>query len=126
MNGMKNSHLRLQPSDESEANIDAIRPCPIHVFVTIEIFGSLLTGFLSKANANTIGIAPRIVNRIIPGIRKFWKGEWSNIDKGIPNNLPDGEMINTPPPHKAPNPYKADKSNSTFLEVCVFIIASKF
>jgi hypothetical protein len=79
----------------------------------------LYSGFLIKAAASTIGIIPSIVNKIIPGNKKLLNGEFSNKDKGIPNSLPDGEMINTLPPNIAPNPRNINKIISRFLIVMI-------
>jgi hypothetical protein len=69
---------------------------------------------------------PRTVNKIMPGIKKLWKGECSKRNRGIPNNFPDGEAISTPPPKIAPDPSRANKSKSTFLELKTFIAFPAF
>ena len=65
---------------------------------------------------------PSKLNKIIPGIKKLLKGELSNIERGIPNILPEGEIINTPPPKIAPNPRNNNKKSSEFLVVFIFIM----
>ena len=69
-----------------------------------------------------MGANPNTINKIIPGIKKLLKGEFSNIDKGIPNSLPDGEIINMVPPKIAPNPRIANKKMRRFLIAFVFIV----
>ena len=67
-------------------------------------------------NAHTIqqGIMPSTLNKIIPGIKKLVNGELTNIDRGIPNNSPDGEIIKTPPPKIAPIPRRHSKKSRMF------------
>jgi hypothetical protein len=60
---------------------------------------------LNKAQTVKIGKIPNTKNKMIPGMRKFEKGEFFRMDKGNPpNKLPDGEMINVPPPPIALTP----------------------
>jgi hypothetical protein len=59
---------------------------------------NLNSGFFIKAIDTPIGTIPRKLNKIIPGIKKLVKGELSNMDKGIPNKFPDGDIISTLPP----------------------------
>lgn len=77
-----------------------------------------------KAHTTKIGKKPKTRNKIIPGIRKSEKGEFSRIDKGNPpNNLPDGEMINAPPPTIALNPKNPKREKCIFrTRVCFIII----
>ena len=79
-------------------------------------------GFFINAKTIAQGKLPRTRNRIIPGIKKLLKGEFSNSDKGIPNNFPSGEIINTPPPKTAPLPRNANKKRRIFRAVFDFII----
>jgi hypothetical protein len=53
----------------------------------------------------------------MPGIKKFLKGELFNMDKGIPNNSPEGEIIKTAPPKIAPTPRKNNKTTRIFRVV---------
>lgn len=80
----------------------------------LKIQQNLHTGFFIKANITQIGTTPRTVNKIMPGIKKLWKGELSIMDRGIPIISPVGEIINTIPPKRAPNPKKANKKSSKF------------
>jgi hypothetical protein len=82
---------------------------------------NLFCGLFIKAKINPIGTNPSTLNKIIPGIKKLLKGELSNIDKGIPNSLPDGEIINMVPPKIAPNPRSANKKIRRFLSDFGFI-----
>src|SRR5580693_1300952 len=79
-----------------------------------------------RANVSPIGIIPSTEKRIMPGIKKLLKGELSNIDRGIPNSLPVGEIIKTPPPKIAPNPRSPIKIKRIFRAVFVFIILFTF
>ncbi len=67
-----------------------------------------------------VGTMPSTVIKIIPGNRKLLKGEFFSIDKGIPNKLPEGEMISTAPPNIAPKPRKASKKINRFRVDVVF------
>src|SRR5450759_2267477 len=69
-----------------------------------------------------IGTNPSKLNKIIPGIKKLLKGELSNIERGIPNILPEGEIINTPPPKTAPSPRRDNKKSIVFLVVFILIM----
>jgi len=51
----------------------------------------------------------------MPGIKKLLNGELPNIDSGIPNNLPDGEIIKTPPPKIAPTPRTTNSMCKTLI-----------
>ena len=79
------------------------------------------SGFFSNAIISNRGISPRTKNKITPGIKKLLKGDFSNIDKGISNNSPLGEIINAPPPPIAPNPRNPNKNKKIFRVVIIFI-----
>jgi hypothetical protein len=49
-------------------------------------------------------------------------GDLSSIDSGIPNSLPDGEMIKTPPPNNALTPRNANRNSKTFRVLVVFMV----
>ena len=76
---------------------------------------NLHSGFFIKAKVSRMGTNPSTQNKAIPGIKKFLKGELSNIDNGIPNNSPDGEIINTAPPKIAPAPSSANKESKIYI-----------
>ena len=84
----------------------------------------LLFGFLIKAYEIKHGKRPKIVKSIIPGIRKSEKGESAKIDNGNPpSSLPEGEMINAPPPPMALNPRNNNNEIRTFLaEVGLIVV----
>ena len=64
-----------------------------------------------------------MTNKIIPGIKKLSKGEFFKIDKGKPpSSLPDGEIINAPPPPNALIPRKPSKTKCIILAVFDSII----
>lgn len=68
---------------------------------------NLLSVFLNKKYTNTLGISPKTVNNIMPGIKKSLKGDRAKMDKGKPpNNFPEGEIIKAAPPPTALNPRK--------------------
>lgn len=48
----------------------------------------------------------------MPGTRKFVNGEFSSMATGIVISAPSGEMINTPPPPRAPIPRNAKRKRS--------------
>ena len=58
----------------------------------------------------------------MPGIKKLVKGELSNIDKGIPNNFPVGDIINTAPPNIALNPRNANRMNKIFRVAFIVLL----
>jgi hypothetical protein len=74
----------------------------------------LFTGLFNKENAIASGANPITLNKIIPGIKKLLNGEFFNIDSGIPNSLPEGEIINTPPPNIAPIPSSTNNISKQF------------
>lgn len=77
---------------------------------------------LRKAKMSRAGKSPNKTNKIMPGIRKSVNGEFFKIDKGRPpSSLPDGEIINAPPPPMALSARKANKSKWIFLAVLDFI-----
>ena len=86
---------------------------------------NLFFGLFIKASVNQIGTNPSTLNKIIPGIKKLLKGEFSNIDWGIPNSLPDGEIMNTAPPKIAPKPRIANKKIRRLL-IDFVVIKSDF
>jgi hypothetical protein len=73
-----------------------------------------------KAQTIQMGAAPITLNKIIPGIKKFLKGEFSNNDSGIPNSFPEGEIINTPPPKIAPIPSMTSKNKKMFRSIIMY------
>ncbi len=80
----------------------------------------LLSGFFINAHKVRQGKSPKTANKIIPGIKKSLNGDFSKIDKGNPpNNLPDGDIINAPPPPMALIPRNVNKKNSKFLAFIV-------
>ena len=81
-----------------------------------------ISGFLINAKEMRNGAIPRIRKRIIPGIRKSGKGEFSKIDKGSPPiNFPEGEIIRNAPPPIAPKPRNTSNVISIFLAVFGFM-----
>ena len=76
----------------------------------------LQSGLFINAHAVRQGKSPKTLNKIIPGIKKSLKGEVSKIDNGNPpNNLPEGDIINAPPPPMAPIPRNINKKIRIFL-----------
>ena len=59
---------------------------------------------------SSVGKRPSITNKITPGIKKLWNGELFKIEGNPPSNLPDGEIINAPPPPIALTPRKPSKN----------------
>ncbi len=59
----------------------------------------------------------------MPGNKKLLKGEFCNIDSGIPKSLPEGEIIKTAPPNIAPKPRKANRKISKFRFEIVFTLS---
>ena len=82
---------------------------------------NLHSGILSKANINKNGTSPRTKNKKTPGRRKLVKGDSSNIDKGIPTNAPEGEMINVSPPPIAPKPRNPNKKRKIIHIILVLM-----
>lgn len=67
---------------------------------------------------------PFIVNRIIPGIRKFLKEECSKNSMGICIISPEGSYIRTPPPKRADKALKNNKIKAIFrveFFICLFL-----
>ena len=72
------------------------------------------------------GAIPKMVNKIIPGIRKSSKKDVSSIDIGNPINSPEGEIINEIPPYRAPNAKREwRKTNKNFIKDELIIIAEE-
>lgn len=69
------------------------------------------------------GATPIKKNSRMPGIKKLLKGEVSNIDKGAPSKVPEGEIMSKPPPPNAPRLKKPSKNSKSF---CVFILIQEF
>jgi hypothetical protein len=67
--------------------------------------------------ATKTGQIPKTINRIMPGIRKSVNGDFVNKYKGIWNRAPEGEIINTPPPNRAPIPRNNIRNTKIFLNV---------
>ena len=75
----------------------------------LNFFANFESIFLNNALASRTGAIPSTVNKMIPGIKKLSKGDFSNNDKGIPINFPLGAIIKTNPPPialRARNPIK--------------------
>ena len=81
------------------------------------------SGFFINANISRQGAIPRKVNKKIPGIIKFEKGETFIMDNGMPRSLPEGEMINAPPPKIAPAPRNVKRAVRIFLKNVGFMMA---
>ena len=80
-------------------------------------------GFFNSARTSKLGKSPKTMNKMIPGIKKSWKGDLAKMDNGKPpSNLPDGETINAPPPPTAPNPRNARRKRWIFIAVFDFMI----
>ena len=80
----------------------------------------LLSGFFINAHKVRQGKSPKTANKIIPGIKKSLKGDFSKIDNGNPpNNLPEGDIINAPPPPIALIPRNDNKTNRIFFAFMV-------
>lgn len=85
----------------------------------------LEVGFLIRAKMSRQGTSPKTTNNRIPGIKKFLNGDLSKIDRGNPpNNLPEGEIINAPPPTIALKPRKANKKKNNLC--CSFLHSYQF
>lgn len=65
------------------------------------------------------GKIPITKNKRIAGIKKLEKGEVSNIDNGVPSSLPEGSIINSPPPTNAPKLKNPSKKIKKFLAVII-------
>jgi hypothetical protein len=76
---------------------------------------------LTNAKIYKQGASPRNTKRKIAGIRKFGNGESLIIDNGMPSNSPEGEMINAPPPNRAPTPRNPKSPMRIFLKSMGFI-----
>ena len=80
----------------------------------------LLSGFFINAHTVRQGKSPKTTNKIIPGTKKSLKGEFFKIVNGNPpNNLPDGDIINAPPPPMALIPRNDSKKRRIFLAFMV-------
>ena len=80
-------------------------------------------GFLINAIAAIQGVIPNTKNKMIPGKRKFAKGECPKMDIGkLPINFPDGDIINNAPPPTALIPKNNSNAVSIFLAIVGFMI----